>query len=152
MNVILGRDYLPTGALPVTSVVTTVRYGSRPRAVVHRRGGSPARCVAPRPSPSSAPSPPSPPVRPASGPPPYACVIWRWHWPQVSPPDTPGPSCTAAAALRHHAEDMRSYVLKREALRAGLITGEEAGAYLAVLHVLAGHPALARATTRSNIR
>ncbi len=39
MNAILGRAYLPTGALPMTSVVTSVRYGSRPRVTVRRRGG-----------------------------------------------------------------------------------------------------------------
>jgi tRNA U34 5-carboxymethylaminomethyl modifying GTPase MnmE/TrmE len=32
MNALLGADYLPMGALPMTSVVTTVRYGSRPWA------------------------------------------------------------------------------------------------------------------------
>ena len=37
MNALLGGTYLPMGALPMTSVITTVRYGSRPRAVVHRR-------------------------------------------------------------------------------------------------------------------
>jgi len=36
MNAILGKDYLPTGALPMTSVITTVVYGSRPRAAVWR--------------------------------------------------------------------------------------------------------------------
>ncbi len=36
INAILGRSYLPTGALPMTSVVTTVGYGSRPRATVRR--------------------------------------------------------------------------------------------------------------------
>jgi GTPase SAR1 family protein/muconolactone delta-isomerase len=36
INAFLGRSYLPTGALPMTSVVTTVRYGSRPRATVRR--------------------------------------------------------------------------------------------------------------------
>jgi GTPase SAR1 family protein len=40
MNAILGGSYLPTGALPMTSVVTTVRYGSRPRALVQRAGSS----------------------------------------------------------------------------------------------------------------
>lgn len=39
MNAMLGADYLPTGALPMTAVVTTVRYGSRPLARVRRRGG-----------------------------------------------------------------------------------------------------------------
>ena len=40
MNAILGGAYLPTGALPMTSVVTRVRYGSRPRAFVYRGGRS----------------------------------------------------------------------------------------------------------------
>jgi len=34
MNALLGGAYLPTGALPMTSVVTTVRYGARARALV----------------------------------------------------------------------------------------------------------------------
>lgn len=38
MNAILGAAHLPTGALPMTSVVTTVHYGDRPRATVRRRG------------------------------------------------------------------------------------------------------------------
>jgi ethanolamine utilization protein EutP (predicted NTPase) len=38
MNALLGGAYLPMGALPMTSVITTVRFGSRPRAIVHRRG------------------------------------------------------------------------------------------------------------------
>jgi hypothetical protein len=37
MNALLGGAYLPMGALPMTSVITTVRYGSRPRALVRRR-------------------------------------------------------------------------------------------------------------------
>ena len=37
MNALLGGPYLPMGALPMTSVITTVRYGSRPRAIVRRR-------------------------------------------------------------------------------------------------------------------
>jgi Dynamin family len=37
MNALLGRAYLPTGALPVTSVVTTVHYGARSRALVRGR-------------------------------------------------------------------------------------------------------------------
>lgn len=36
MNAILGGEYLPTGALPMTSVVTTVTYGSTARATVRR--------------------------------------------------------------------------------------------------------------------
>ena len=38
MNALLGAAYLPMGAVPMTSVVTKVRYGSRPRALVRRRG------------------------------------------------------------------------------------------------------------------
>jgi Dynamin family len=34
MNALMGEAYLPMGALPMTSVVTTVRYGTRPRALV----------------------------------------------------------------------------------------------------------------------
>jgi GTPase SAR1 family protein len=34
MNALLGEAYLPAGALPMTSVVTTVRYGTRARALV----------------------------------------------------------------------------------------------------------------------
>jgi GTPase SAR1 family protein len=40
MNATLGHPYLPTGALPMTSVVTRVAYGSRPHVTVRRRGGS----------------------------------------------------------------------------------------------------------------
>lgn len=40
MNAILGQPYLPTGALPMTSVLTRVRYGSRPRVLVQRKGSS----------------------------------------------------------------------------------------------------------------
>jgi len=36
MNAILGHPYLPTGALPMTSVLTNVTYGSRPRVMVRR--------------------------------------------------------------------------------------------------------------------
>jgi len=34
MNALLGDAYLPMGALPMTSVVTTLRYGRRPRGLV----------------------------------------------------------------------------------------------------------------------
>lgn len=37
MNAILGGDLLPTGIVPLTSVITTVRYGSRPQVVLHFR-------------------------------------------------------------------------------------------------------------------
>jgi GTPase Era involved in 16S rRNA processing len=35
MNAMLGGDYLPTGIVPLTSVITTVRYGSRKQVVLH---------------------------------------------------------------------------------------------------------------------
>ncbi len=34
MNALLGGPYLPTGALPTTAVITTIRYGTRARALV----------------------------------------------------------------------------------------------------------------------
>lgn len=37
MNAVFGAPHLPVGALPMTSVVTTVRYGERPVARVRRR-------------------------------------------------------------------------------------------------------------------
>ncbi|MDA8320776.1 MAG: dynamin family protein [Actinomycetota bacterium] len=40
MNALLGDAYLPMGALPMTSVVTTVRYGTRPRALVRSHAAS----------------------------------------------------------------------------------------------------------------
>ena len=43
MNALLGGPYLPMGALPMTSVITTVRYGSRPKAIVRRRASGLAR-------------------------------------------------------------------------------------------------------------
>jgi hypothetical protein len=39
MIALLGRAHLPTGAFPMTSMVTTARYGSRPRVAVRRRRG-----------------------------------------------------------------------------------------------------------------
>jgi GTP-binding protein EngB required for normal cell division len=42
MNAILGTDRLPTGIVPVTSVITSVRYGSRERVQIEwKRGGIP---------------------------------------------------------------------------------------------------------------
>lgn len=38
MNAIVGRPLLPTGTIPVTSVVTSLRYGSRTRVVIRRAG------------------------------------------------------------------------------------------------------------------
>lgn len=35
MNALLGHEYLPTGIVPLTSVITTVRYGSKPQVVLH---------------------------------------------------------------------------------------------------------------------
>ncbi|MFB3776687.1 MAG: dynamin family protein [Bryobacteraceae bacterium] len=40
MNAVIGMDRLPTGVLPLTSVVTTVRYGDRERVLVRTRGAS----------------------------------------------------------------------------------------------------------------
>jgi GTP-binding protein EngB required for normal cell division len=40
MNAVIGMDRLPTGVLPLTSVVTTVRYGDREYVLVQRRGSS----------------------------------------------------------------------------------------------------------------
>ena len=37
MNALLGSDRLPTGVLPITSVVTTVCYGDRERALIQRK-------------------------------------------------------------------------------------------------------------------
>jgi GTP-binding protein EngB required for normal cell division len=37
MNAILGSDRLPTGIRPLTSVITTVTYGSEEKAVIHYR-------------------------------------------------------------------------------------------------------------------
>lgn len=39
MNAIIGMDRLPTGVLPVTSVITAVAYGSREEVVVRFQGG-----------------------------------------------------------------------------------------------------------------
>lgn len=38
MNAILGMDRLPTGVVPLTSVVTLVAYGSEEKAVLHYQG------------------------------------------------------------------------------------------------------------------
>ena len=38
MNAILGTNRLPTGILPLTSVVTTVTYGDRERVLIQHRG------------------------------------------------------------------------------------------------------------------
>ncbi|HTZ70197.1 MAG TPA: dynamin family protein, partial [Acetobacteraceae bacterium] len=35
MNAMLGRDWLPTAAVPLTSVITAVKYGSEPKAVLY---------------------------------------------------------------------------------------------------------------------
>ena len=35
MNAILGGNHLPTGIVPLTSVITTVRYGSRKQVVLN---------------------------------------------------------------------------------------------------------------------
>jgi small GTP-binding protein len=38
MNAVLGTDRLPTGIRPLTSVITTVTYGTKERAVIHFAG------------------------------------------------------------------------------------------------------------------
>ena len=38
VNALLGASYLPTGILPLTSVITTVRYGSRTQVVLNFSG------------------------------------------------------------------------------------------------------------------
>lgn len=38
MNAVLGTDRLPTGIRPLTSVITTLTYGSKERAVIHFAG------------------------------------------------------------------------------------------------------------------
>ena len=40
INAILGAEILPTGTLPVTSAITSLRHGDRPRVLVGRRGGA----------------------------------------------------------------------------------------------------------------
>ncbi len=40
MNAILGGDLLPTGIVPLTSVITTVRYGSRKQLVLNFNNSS----------------------------------------------------------------------------------------------------------------
>jgi GTP-binding protein EngB required for normal cell division len=39
MNAILGDEWLPTGILPATSVLTVVTYGSRPRVLIQNANG-----------------------------------------------------------------------------------------------------------------
>ena len=51
-----------------------------------------------------------------------------------------------AATLQRSSENMRAYALKREALRRGLITADEASANSDALRLLAGQPALALPT------
>jgi GTP-binding protein EngB required for normal cell division len=40
MNAILGKDYLPSGVVPVTSAITAVSYGSRERVVLRIAGSN----------------------------------------------------------------------------------------------------------------
>ena len=40
MNALMGRQILPTGVLPLTSAITVLRFGSRERLVVERKGWS----------------------------------------------------------------------------------------------------------------
>lgn len=46
MNALLGHDWLPTGILPLTSVITTVRYGTNPRVLIRTEGSSIPREIA----------------------------------------------------------------------------------------------------------
>ncbi len=65
---------------------------------------------------------------------------------RVGPSEAVGGALIAALAhaLQRASTDMRSYALKREALRRGLITAAEDRAHGYALRLLAGHPALAR--------
>jgi hypothetical protein len=38
LNAIIGRNLLPTGILPLTTVITVIRFGARERLVIHRKG------------------------------------------------------------------------------------------------------------------
>jgi GTP-binding protein EngB required for normal cell division len=38
LNAIIGRNLLPTGILPLTTVITVIRFGTRERLVIHRKG------------------------------------------------------------------------------------------------------------------
>jgi GTP-binding protein EngB required for normal cell division len=40
INAILGAPVLPTAVVPLTSIVTIIRYGPRPRAIVHMLNGN----------------------------------------------------------------------------------------------------------------
>jgi len=40
INALLGEDLLPTGVIPVTAVITVVRYGAAPRAIVRFLDGA----------------------------------------------------------------------------------------------------------------
>lgn len=40
MNAIIGRELLPTGVLPLTSVITTLRYGPEERLIISQAGSS----------------------------------------------------------------------------------------------------------------
>jgi hypothetical protein len=65
---------------------------------------------------------------------------------EACPPLPKGRAMTSAltAALQRASENMRAYALKREALRRGLITADEASAYSDSLRLLAGLPSLAQ--------
>lgn len=40
MNAIIGRELLPTGVLPLTSAITTLKYGPEERLIINREGSS----------------------------------------------------------------------------------------------------------------
>lgn len=85
-------------------------------------------------------------ARPASGTPAALCVRHLWLVLRAGPDRDAAMSMTVALvqALRGASADMRSYALKREALRRGLITDDEAEAYRDALSLLAGPAALAQ--------
>ena len=82
---------------------------------------------------------------PAAAEPPRLCLRHLALILEQRPPLPAGRAMTIAlaAALQRASENMRAYALKREALRRGLITADEASAYSDALRLLAGQPALA---------
>jgi hypothetical protein len=136
MNALLRDAYLPMGALPMTSVVTTVRYGRRPRGLVRSAAaGLPVEVPVAAgilPPAYLAVRPDGCPVCSAlasteldaakhiaqQDPPPEALHLCLRHLARVL---LAGPSVTAARAmtaglaadLRRASQDMRAYALKR---------------------------------------
>jgi Dynamin family len=80
-----------------------------------------------------------------AGPPPRLCLSHLVLVLEKHPPLPAGQAMISAiaVALARASENMRAYALKREALRRGLITADEASAYSDALRLLAGQPTLA---------